>query len=309
MGQPLRPPPLLHRKAKGGARGLVSPAPPLPKEVGRVAARVETHRDPQVAPVLSVTSGRKPDAATGLGASTPTHRGLKAREARVAQALDENAVRPRVVRETAKGADRSRQGRVSRARPSPASSSHLDTASWAHNARFNMGRLPRPPTGEKTEVVPRPDRTRRRRRPSRPLVAPAIPLRPNLPARRAENVSRATQHHVSCFLVLRHFTSVLLLLPVTLLKSGSFLRSDSNHTGMISPGHLTTGTPIASQAIVLLARLSKRRNASRQKLLRSLVTLGNQLTVAPVSPGNQHQEQHSRSLLRLPLAHDPPPIG
>ena len=165
MGQPLRLLPLLRRKEKEGVRGQENPALPLPGKVGKEAVRAGTHRDRLEAPVLYAMNIRKPDAAPGKGASTHTHRGPQAREAiRVALALDEDAVRLREVEGTAKGADRSQQGKESRARPSPASSSHLAIANQAHNVRFNMARLPPQPSGERTEVVPLHDPTRKRRK-------------------------------------------------------------------------------------------------------------------------------------------------
>ena len=133
-------------------------------------------------PVLFVTSIRRPDAAPGQGASTHTHRGPQAREAiRVALALDEDAVRPREVEGTAKGADLSQQGKESRARPSPASSSHLEIVNQAHNARFNMARLPPQPSGERTEVVPVHDPTRKRRKGAPLPGGPAAHLRLDRP--------------------------------------------------------------------------------------------------------------------------------
>ena len=182
MGQPQRLLPLLRRKAKGEARGQENPALPLPEKVGKEAARAGTRRVRLEAPVLFATSIRKPDAVPGKGVSTPARRGPKAREAiRAAQALDVDAVRPREVEGTEKGADRSQQGRESRARPSPASSSHLETASRAHNARFNMARLPPQQSGERTEVGPLHDPTRKRRKRVPLPGGPAAHLRLGLP--------------------------------------------------------------------------------------------------------------------------------
>ena len=182
MGQPRRLLPLLRRKAKGEARGLENPALPLPEQVGKEAARAGTRRVRLEAPVLCVTSTRRPGAAPGKGVNTPTRRGPKAREAiREARALDEDAVRPREVEGTEKGADRSPQGRESRARPSPASSSHLEIASRARNVRFNMARLPPQPSGERREVVPLHDPTRQRRKGAPLPGGPVAHLRLDLP--------------------------------------------------------------------------------------------------------------------------------